>query len=121
MKKNIEIKKDPGIQCDNPKCDFRDNTVKLDELEKWLNKPCPKCGENLLTEEDFLNGVAIRKSINFINDLTKEELKEFSNHSTMKDLIGCMGLSETSNIEMSINTHDEINIKFQEKKKNKKD
>ncbi len=42
-----------GIKCDNPTCDYKDENVSLHEYELWLNKPCPCCGENLLTEEDY--------------------------------------------------------------------
>lgn len=48
----MEIK---GIKCDNPNCDFSDMDVKVEEYSEWVNKPCPKCGENLLTEVDFRN------------------------------------------------------------------
>ena len=42
-----------GIKCDNPNCDYINPDVKISEYEDWLNKPCPKCGANLLTEEDY--------------------------------------------------------------------
>lgn len=46
-----------GIKCDNPNCDYKDISVKWDDIEKtgaeYLNKPCPKCGQSLLTQEDF--------------------------------------------------------------------
>lgn len=42
-----------GIKCDNPTCDYRNEEVSLTDYEQWLNKPCPCCGEVLLTEEDF--------------------------------------------------------------------
>lgn len=46
-----------GIKCDH--CDFRDGTVKwLEHYEAWLNKPCPKCHNNLLTPED-LNSIRV--------------------------------------------------------------
>ena len=44
-----------GIKCDNPNCDFEDMSVKVEDYDKWLNKPCPKCGENLLTDNDYRN------------------------------------------------------------------
>lgn len=44
-----------GIKCDNPECDYADQTVKIEDYKKWLNKPCPKCGSNLLTEADYKN------------------------------------------------------------------
>ena len=42
-----------GIKCDNPTCDYKDNSVTIKEYESYLNRPCPKCGANLLTEKDF--------------------------------------------------------------------
>ncbi|MDY0394768.1 hypothetical protein ACFSMW_06710 [Virgibacillus halophilus] len=39
-----------GIKCDN--CDYKNMGVKFEEYDQWLNKPCPKCGANLLTQED---------------------------------------------------------------------
>ena len=42
-----------GISCDNKKCSFSDMGVKFEDYNEWLNKPCPDCGCNLLTEKDF--------------------------------------------------------------------
>jgi len=44
-----------GIKCDNQDCDYRNESVTLEDYENWLNKPCPKCGQNLLTEADYYN------------------------------------------------------------------
>ena len=54
MKNALEINIS-GIVCDNPNCDFTDPNVKVEDYDKWLNKPCPKCGENLLTDDDYRN------------------------------------------------------------------
>ncbi len=40
---NLIIK---GIKCDNPNCDFRDESVGFEVYEKYLNKPCPKTSGN---------------------------------------------------------------------------
>lgn len=42
-----------GIKCDNGECDFKDMGVLFDNYNEWLNKPCPKCGSNLLTQKDL--------------------------------------------------------------------
>lgn len=42
-----------GLKCDAPTCDYNDPTVKLEEYEANIGKPCPKCGESLLTQEAF--------------------------------------------------------------------
>jgi NAD-dependent SIR2 family protein deacetylase len=58
-----------GIQCDNPSCDFKDETVSMADYEYWLNKPCPKCGNNLLTEADLLAVKKIRQMTVLFNEV----------------------------------------------------
>ena len=36
-----------GLKCDY--CDYRDDSVKFSEYEENIGKPCPNCGNNLLT------------------------------------------------------------------------
>jgi hypothetical protein len=42
-----------GIKCDNPECNYRHDEVALNEYGEWLDRPCPDCGDNLLTEADY--------------------------------------------------------------------
>ena len=42
-----------GIKCDNPSCDFADESIKVEDYHLWLNKECPKCASNLLTQADY--------------------------------------------------------------------
>lgn len=58
-----------GIKCDNPNCDFVDMSVKFEDYDKWLNKPCPKCGQNLLTKEDYENTKFIIDTVNLMNTI----------------------------------------------------
>ena len=53
MQKTHQDIKIMGLKCDNPQCDWRDTTIKFAEYPQWLNAPCPKCGANVLTQEDF--------------------------------------------------------------------
>lgn len=52
QQQNIEFNIE-GIKCDNPTCDYKDMSVDYTDYPNWVNKPCPKCGENLLTEADY--------------------------------------------------------------------
>lgn len=68
-RKLIEIEHTSLIQCDNKPCDF---TVPVPpdgnmDTSKWLNVPCPKCGDNLLTEEDHYRYKSFMAKINWIN------------------------------------------------------
>lgn len=65
----IKIEKIGGIKCDNPKCDYKDSTVRPQDYLSWLNKPCPKCGSNLLTKEDLLTFINLLKFVSFINKM----------------------------------------------------
>lgn len=58
-----------GIKCDNPNCDFKDMDVKVEEYKEWLNKPCPKCGENLLTKKDYRNVKFLLRITKLINSV----------------------------------------------------
>lgn len=63
-----------GIKCDNTKCDFIDKTVTLKDLDKWFDKPCPKCGTNLLPKDDFNFAVFGPSGSDEINKLIEEQL-----------------------------------------------
>lgn len=72
-KKIVEITGEGGIQCDNSDCDYT-ISVNVEDYKDWVNKPCPKCGENLLTQEDFDMNLKVFKTIEFINSLNQEQL-----------------------------------------------
>lgn len=42
-----------GLKCDNEFCDYSDPDIKVEDYHLYVNKACPCCGENLLTQEDF--------------------------------------------------------------------
>ena len=61
---NFKVK---GLKCDNPDCDFRDDTINAEDYEKWLNVPCPKCGSNLFTQKDYNALIGMMKIVKFVN------------------------------------------------------
>ena len=69
MRKLIEKQQNSLVTCDNPKCDY--TVACTDDTEKslvlFIDKPCPKCGENLLTKEDYLQYQNLIKFVNFMN------------------------------------------------------
>lgn len=56
-----------GIKCDNPECCYADETVKVEDYKDWLNKPCPECGSNLLTQADYDNVQMLIKVAKLLN------------------------------------------------------
>lgn len=117
MKDKVEIE-DGGLLCDNINCDYHDTTILYKDYKDWINRPCPKCGENLLTLEDYNRSVLIHKTVEMYNSLTEEEKAEMkkSTSGNFKDLIKNVKGSEniddnTEKVSMSISTHKEIKIK----------
>ena len=68
MRKLIEKKQESLVVCDNPDCDF---TIPYNENENnliaFVDVPCPLCGENLLTKEDFLLHYKMMKIVDRLN------------------------------------------------------
>lgn len=71
MKKLIETTQEFHIVCDNPKCGFKikndDKNIENDNISEYLNVECPECGDNLLTEEDYINYLRVSKTIKWLN------------------------------------------------------
>jgi len=69
-RKLIEVTQETLITCDNKTCDFKiENPTKDPNIDtaQYVNMPCPKCGENLLTYEDYATAARLLKSINWFN------------------------------------------------------
>ena len=73
LPKNTEVHIS-GIKCDN--CNWKDMSVPFEDYEQWINKPCPKCGENLLTQKDYDECLEIMNASEIINKYSKEDLEK---------------------------------------------
>lgn len=71
--KNVELAIS-GIQCDH--CEFKDDSVKVEDYKDWLNKECPECGFNLLTQKDYDMVQALYKAVDTVNAMTPEEAEQ---------------------------------------------
>ena len=111
MEKRIEATQ-TGIKCDNETCDYRDDTVQRDEYPYWINQECPKCSDNLLTEEDHEQSEDMFKVIDFINGLSDEEFETFKE---LGDQFVPEGMDPNQKVNMSVNIHDnEIKVEIDE-------
>lgn len=84
---NIEIAKSGGLNCDNPNCDWSDMSIEVSDYKNWVNKPCPECGESLLTQEDYDKTVKFMDAINLINSIPPDQLEELSKNFDTDDII----------------------------------
>lgn len=66
-----------GIKCDTKNCGYSDMTVPSSDYKNWLNKPCPKCSGNLLTQQDYDTVLQMEKisELKIIKFLTFVEVK----------------------------------------------
>lgn len=68
-RKVIILSQENSIECDNKDCDY--HIKHSDYVEKnilfFVNKPCPKCGENLLTTKDYIDHLKLMRAVNWIN------------------------------------------------------
>lgn len=70
MKQLIEVKQEYLIVCDNTACDYKilnETGNPFIDVKEYINKPCPKCGDNLLTEDDYIRSRNLERIILFIN------------------------------------------------------
>ncbi len=67
MRKLIEATQQHLIVCDNINCDYTIPYMEDIDTIIYINKPCPKCRENLLTERDYLDHKKLKKRIDWIN------------------------------------------------------
>ncbi len=60
------------IECDNINCDYvviNPTGSIYEDASKYIDKPCPICGYNLLTKEDYKQSKSIERFIKIINFL----------------------------------------------------
>ena len=127
MQKNAEYTIG-GLKCDNSKCDYTDPTIDFKDIEKWIDAPCPKCGENLLTKDDYFNAKMTVAAFDFINSIPpellvndpdvklspdrQELLDKIKEHPMFADAEGLdnLDLDPNGKVEMEISTHKNISV-----------
>lgn len=109
-----------GLKCDSPTCDWQDMSISIEDYPKWLNAPCPKCGENVLTENDYNNVLNLLTAIDFMNSLSPQEIEELASQidveklketEMFKDAVGLENLSMSAGLtEISFETHGKLKV-----------
>jgi len=75
-----------GVKCDNPNCDYSDMSVTVSDYADWVNKPCPKCGENLMTQKDYDNTMVWVQAAEIANSYSPEEWKIINESLTSDEI-----------------------------------
>lgn len=112
--------KTSGIKCDNQTCDYKDETVGFDEMCEWIDRSCPKCGENLLTKEDYHNVLTVKLAYDLLNGLSEEQLKEIASSFDINKVVespmfeGAEGVEHLTGpdklVNIRIDTHKSIKV-----------
>lgn len=79
-----------GIKCDNEECGWKDPTVPYEDYPKYIDKPCPCCGANLLTRQDYLVTKRIIEISKLFGNIEVPEIKadpEYFKKSYIYDMI----------------------------------
>lgn len=58
-----------GIKCDTKHCNYRDDSVQFVDYPKWIDRPCPVCSGNLLTQKDYKSCLNTLKIVRVITVL----------------------------------------------------
>ena len=80
-------------------------SVKFEDYPTYVNKPCPICGENLLTQESYNELLAWVEAVEISNTYTKEELENIMTSLSPEemdkalDIINSMGLKKIDSLE----------------------
>jgi hypothetical protein len=101
---NVEITQN-GLQCDNPNCDWKDTTIPAEDFVNWVDKPCPTCGENVLTEKDFNNWQAVMITASMLNSLSEKEI------TILAKARGIENPDVKTRVKAMVNLHDTITLK----------
>ena len=96
-----------GLKCDTPTCDWKDETLAISDWPNWINVPCPKCGGNLLTQEDYDNVMTLMETVKFVNAHPKEVELMLALNS---DAYAAAGIDPDEKVNVTFNTHKTITI-----------
>lgn len=66
-----------GLICDNENCDWKDTSITFEEFNNWVKAPCPKCGQEVLSVQDFKNTVIAHTVVHIFNSMTVDQLESF--------------------------------------------
>ena len=55
-----------GVKCDNQICGYRDDKVDSSQYKAYINKPCPKCSQNLMTQSDYDKAMLVEKGSKYL-------------------------------------------------------
>lgn len=106
-----------GLKCDNPTCGWKDEHIPMSEWESYIDSPCPKCGQNILTREDFNNACMLiamaeldLSNADLGSIIGDDELEEIKRQLTEQGISGAENLTKDGQVIVSFDTHKGIRM-----------
>ena len=93
-----------GLKCDN--CDYRDDSVPLSDYESSINKPCPQCGESLLTQEDYDSVMQMVQAVEMINGFSEADLEKIAGNLSSEEIDAALDMMNQLKMTKSGETED---------------
>ena len=100
-----------GLKCDKPGCNWNDMSVPYTDYEKSIDKPCPDCGSNLLTQSDYDQVLKMVQAVEMINMYSAEDLEEIAKNLTEEEIDGA--LDTMNQLKMKKTGEDENGERWQ--------
>ena len=88
-----------GLKCDNTTCDYRDDSIKVEDYQSYINEPCPQCGTSLLTQADYDQVQNILSLVGVVNSLP-----EATDDNDEKATVS-FEMNGTGNVDIKIEEH----------------
>lgn len=95
-----------GLKCDNPSCDYEDMTVPLSDYSKSIGKACPKCGENLLTQQDYDETMNLVQAVEIINLYSPEDLDKIAQNLSSEEIDNALDFMNKLKITKDVDFRD---------------
>jgi len=93
-----------GLKCDN--CDYSDDSVKLEDYEKSIGKPCPNCGESLLTQEDYDGVMQIVQAVEMLNSFSEADIDAIAGNLSEDEIDGALDMMNQLKMTKTGDTED---------------
>lgn len=93
-----------GLKCDN--CDYSDDSVKLEDYEQSIGKPCPNCGESLLTKEDYDGVMQMVQAIEMLNTFSEADLDTIADNLSPDQIDGALDMMNQLKMTKTGDTDD---------------
>lgn len=93
-----------GLKCDN--CDYRDDSVPFSDYESSVGKPCPDCGESLLTQEDYNSIMQMVQAVEMVNSFSEADLEAIAANLSQEEIDSALDMMNLLKLTKTGETED---------------